>query len=254
MRALRRHRHRADEARVASATTSRSPGLVREAALRALDDAGADLARHRRGRHRQGARHVRGRDDARALPRRRARRRGQADDARAHRRQRRRLDGDRRGAASCRRACTSACSRSPSRSSRRATRCGRSSPQHPVPAAARRRAPAATSRRIIRAYIRRSGAPADIGMRVAVKDRLNALKNPYAHLHMPDITLEKVRGVADAVGSDPLPRDVPVVRRRLRDGARRARTRAQRARRARRRGCAARRCAASRRCSPGATR
>jgi acetyl-CoA C-acetyltransferase len=44
----------------------------------------------------------------------------------------------------------------------------------------------------IRAYIRRSGAPADTGMRVAVKDRLNALRNPYAHLRMEDITLEKV--------------------------------------------------------------
>ncbi len=29
-------------------------------------------------------------------------------------------------------------------------------------------------------------------MLVAVKDRLNALRNPYAHLHMPDITLETV--------------------------------------------------------------
>jgi acetyl-CoA C-acetyltransferase len=45
---------------------------------------------------------------------------------------------------------------------------------------------------IIRAYIRRSGAPPHIGMKVAVKDRLNALKNPYAHLHEHDISLEKV--------------------------------------------------------------
>lgn len=44
----------------------------------------------------------------------------------------------------------------------------------------------------IRAYMRRSGAPADTGMRTVVKDRLNALKNPYAHLHQPDITLEQV--------------------------------------------------------------
>ena len=28
---------------------------------------------------------------------------------------------------------------------------------------------------------------------VAVKDRLNALKNPYAHLQLPDITIEKVK-------------------------------------------------------------
>ena len=45
---------------------------------------------------------------------------------------------------------------------------------------------------IIRSYIRRSGAPADVGLRVAVKDRLNALKNPYAHLSLPDISLESV--------------------------------------------------------------
>ncbi|MEU5053190.1 thiolase domain-containing protein [Streptomyces sp. NPDC021096] len=45
----------------------------------------------------------------------------------------------------------------------------------------------------IRAYIRRSGAPATTGTLVAYKDRRNALKNPYAHLHEHDITLEKVR-------------------------------------------------------------
>jgi len=44
----------------------------------------------------------------------------------------------------------------------------------------------------IRAYMRRSGAPRDIGMKVAVKDRLQALKNPYAHLHLADISLEMV--------------------------------------------------------------
>jgi len=45
---------------------------------------------------------------------------------------------------------------------------------------------------IIRAYMRRSGAPDDVGMKVAVKDRLHALKNPYAHLHLPDISLKMV--------------------------------------------------------------
>src|SRR3981189_1100703 len=45
---------------------------------------------------------------------------------------------------------------------------------------------------LIRAYIRRAGAPNNIGMMVAVKDRLNALKNPYAHLHLEDISMEKV--------------------------------------------------------------
>src|SRR4051794_21087647 len=46
----------------------------------------------------------------------------------------------------------------------------------------------------IRAYMRRSGAPDHIGMLVAVKDRLNALKNPYAHLHEADITFESIEG------------------------------------------------------------
>ena len=45
---------------------------------------------------------------------------------------------------------------------------------------------------IIRAYMHRSGAPNDVGMKVAVKDRLQALKNPYAHLHLPDISLKMV--------------------------------------------------------------
>ncbi len=44
----------------------------------------------------------------------------------------------------------------------------------------------------VRAYIRRSGAPTNIGAMVAVKDRLNGSRNPLAHLHQPDITLEKV--------------------------------------------------------------
>jgi acetyl-CoA C-acetyltransferase len=45
----------------------------------------------------------------------------------------------------------------------------------------------------IRAYIEQTGAPEYIGWQVAVKDRLNALKNPYAHLHLADISVEKVR-------------------------------------------------------------
>ena len=44
----------------------------------------------------------------------------------------------------------------------------------------------------IRSYIRRSNAPDHIGILVAVKDRKNALKNPYAHLHLTDISYEKV--------------------------------------------------------------
>ena len=38
----------------------------------------------------------------------------------------------------------------------------------------------------------KSGAPNDVGMKVAVKDRLHALRNPYAHLHLPDISLKMV--------------------------------------------------------------
>ena len=41
-------------------------------------------------------------------------------------------------------------------------------------------------------YINRSKAPDHIGPMVAVKDRLNALKNPYAHLKIEDISIEKV--------------------------------------------------------------
>ncbi len=45
----------------------------------------------------------------------------------------------------------------------------------------------------IRAYIHRSGAPDHIGMLVAVKDRLNALRNPYAHLRIPGIDVAMVQ-------------------------------------------------------------
>ncbi len=45
----------------------------------------------------------------------------------------------------------------------------------------------------VRAYIRRSGAPRHIGAMVAVKDRRNGARNPYAHLQQADITLEKVQ-------------------------------------------------------------
>jgi acetyl-CoA C-acetyltransferase len=45
----------------------------------------------------------------------------------------------------------------------------------------------------IRSYMRRSNAPDHIGILVALKDRLNALKNPYAHLHEHDITFDSVK-------------------------------------------------------------
>ncbi len=44
----------------------------------------------------------------------------------------------------------------------------------------------------VRSYIRRSGAPTEVGAIVAAKDRQNALKNPYAHLRNPDTTVESV--------------------------------------------------------------
>ncbi len=55
---------------------------------------------------------------------------------------------------------------------------------------------------LIRAYIERSKAPGHIGTLVALKDRRHALRNPYAHLHEPDITLESVQ--ASPILWDPL--------------------------------------------------
>ncbi len=46
---------------------------------------------------------------------------------------------------------------------------------------------------IVRSYMRRAGAPVEVGAMVAVKDRLAALKNPYAHLQMADISVAKVQ-------------------------------------------------------------
>ena len=45
---------------------------------------------------------------------------------------------------------------------------------------------------LIRGYMQRSKAPEDVGIRVALKDRLNALRNPYAHLKFPDIDFDQV--------------------------------------------------------------
>ncbi|MRH90301.1 thiolase domain-containing protein [Nocardia sp. SYP-A9097] len=44
----------------------------------------------------------------------------------------------------------------------------------------------------VRAYIRRSNAPLHIGAMVAVKDRRNGARNPFAHLQQPNITMESV--------------------------------------------------------------
>jgi acetyl-CoA C-acetyltransferase len=45
----------------------------------------------------------------------------------------------------------------------------------------------------IRNYIAGSKAPGHIGWQVALKDRLDALNNPKAHLYLPDISIEKMR-------------------------------------------------------------
>jgi len=45
---------------------------------------------------------------------------------------------------------------------------------------------------IIRRYMAMSGAPELVGCLVAFKDRQHALKNPYAHLHQPDLTFDEV--------------------------------------------------------------
>jgi acetyl-CoA C-acetyltransferase len=45
----------------------------------------------------------------------------------------------------------------------------------------------------IRSYMGRSKAPDHIGILVALKDRLNALKNPYAHLHEHDISFDSIK-------------------------------------------------------------
>src|SRR2546429_4998462 len=42
-------------------------------------------------------------------------------------------------------------------------------------------------------YVVRSGAPADIGPMVAVKDVQNGMKNEYAHLKLADISLDTVK-------------------------------------------------------------
>lgn len=45
----------------------------------------------------------------------------------------------------------------------------------------------------MRSYIHRTGAPEDIGPMVAVKDRRNAFKNPYAHLRIEGISVDSVK-------------------------------------------------------------
>src|SRR3546814_12303577 len=44
----------------------------------------------------------------------------------------------------------------------------------------------------VRSHMARSGAPEHIGILVALKDRQNALKNPYAHLHEHDLSFDSI--------------------------------------------------------------
>jgi acetyl-CoA C-acetyltransferase len=45
----------------------------------------------------------------------------------------------------------------------------------------------------VRSYMRRAKAPDHIGILVALKDRTNALKNPYAHLHQHDVSFDSIK-------------------------------------------------------------
>ena len=47
---------------------------------------------------------------------------------------------------------------------------------------------------LVRGYIARANPPEDTGIRVALKDRQNALKNPYAHLKLPDVSFDMIAG------------------------------------------------------------
>ncbi len=168
-----------------------------------------DDGRHRRRRPRQGPRPVRGRDEARALPVRRPRRGRQADVPGPHRRLGRRHDRPSSPPptsrpASTRRVLAVAFEKQSEGNAQFALGSGKGASLGAGGAFAP----------FIRAYIHRSGAPEHIGWKVAVKDRLNALKNPYAHLKIEDISIEKVKESPDDVGADPLPRVVPVVGRR----------------------------------------
>ena len=105
----------------------------------------------------------------------------------------------------------------------------------------------------IRSYMARSKAPDHIGILVALKDRQNALKNPYAHLHEHDITFDSIKD--SMMLWDPIryAETCPCS-----DGAcamvLASEDVADAARRDRWRGCRARRCAPSRPCRPTATR
>ena len=194
-------------------------GLCREAMDRALADAERRLRRHRRDRGRQGARPVRGRDDARAVPRRGARRGRQAAAARAHRRVGGRLDRDRRVVA-----------RPGGRAQAGADRgvreaVGVQRDVGAVGAAAVQHAGARGRRRLLRAArpllhppLRRPDPHRRDRRRQGPAERAEEPLRPPAQ---PGHHRRVGAGLADAVGPDPVRRDLPVVRRRLRPGHRR---------------------------------
>ena len=169
--------------------------------------------RHRRRRGRQGARPVRGRDDARAVPGRRARRHGQAADPGAHRGLGRRRDRRSSRPAWSRPASTAGCWRWRSRSSPSPTPCGRCRipPPFTMPVGAGAGGYFAPH---IRAYIRRSRRARahrrDGRGQGPAQRRQEPVRAPAAARHHAG----EGAGLPDAVGSDPLRRDLPVLRRR----------------------------------------
>ena len=208
---------------------------------------GDDVGRHggRRDRHR--ARHLRGRDDARAVPRRRARRGRQADHARAHRGQRRRLD---RGGRDAPDRVAGARARAHARV-REAERGRHELRVLERPQRWRRRgrllraAHSRVHRAFGRARLRRPDGGGE-GSQERVEESVRAPADPR-HQHRDG------DGVAVRVGSDPPARVVPHLRRRVRDGAHQ-RSGRRSARASRRRGCTALRCAPSSVGSPAAIR
>ena len=167
-------------------------GLCREAVDRALADAGLRPGRHRRGRGRQGARPVRGRDDARAVPGRRARRGRQADAAGAHRRLGRRGDRDRRGQPDPGRRAP------PGAGGGVREAVGVQRHVGAVDHAAVHHAGAGRRGRVLRAAHPLLHPPQPAPRRTSARWSRSrtggtAACNPYAHLQQPDITVEKVR-------------------------------------------------------------
>ena len=194
-------------------------GLLREAIDRALEDAQHDVRRHRRDRRRQGAGPVRGRDDARAVPGRLARRRRQAAAACAHRRLGRRLDRDRRLLARPgRRAQEGAHGRLREAVGvqRDVGALGADPVQH---AGARRRGRLLRAARALLHPSLRGADPhrRDRGRQGPSERAEEPLRPPEEPGHHRRVGA----GLADAVGPDPVRRDLPVLRRRLRAGDRR---------------------------------